>query len=193
MSIALDPRLPKQMNGPVINAFMQALGEKLDPADQIASYLYNLTIDTAQEKELENIGLIIGYPRPLMPAGFADENTFILGPVPLEQDAAKGLSSYLTMLGGELPSVEDLTTVYMNLSTYRRALKMMAKIKTGGLTLEIIEQIASLVNNDYTIGWDANGDVTIHYTENIGFSRVWVLSQLFYRVATAPQVLVTAG
>lgn len=191
--IELDPRLPRQMNGPVINAFMQALGNRLIPADEIGSYLYGLSIDTAQERELENIGMLIGYPRPLMPAGFSDENTFVLGTLPLSTDSDVGLADYLTMLGGELVGTEQLTSSYMNLATYRNVLKYMAMIKANGLTLEIIDKIVSLVNDDYTIGWNSSKDVTVHFTEQIGFARVWVLSQLFYRVATSPQVIITAG
>ena len=193
MSIALDPRLPRQMNGPVINSFMQALGEELNPADQINAYLYGMSLSTAQETDLESIGKIIGYPRPLMPAGFNDENVFVLGTLPLSQDYDKGLASVETMLGGELASVDDFQSVYMNISIYRRALRIMARIKANGITLENIDKIAALVNSDYTISWTADGDISIHYTDQIGFSRVWVLSQLFYRIATVPQVLITAG
>ena len=193
MSIALDPRLPRQMNGPVINSLMQALGENLDPADQIDSHLQGLSIATAQEQELESIGKIIGYPRPLMPAGLIDEKTFVLGTIPLQQDFQKGLASVATMIGGELVGVNDLISVYMDLPTYRRALVIMARIKAYGLTLENIDKIASLINEDYDLSWTEDGDITIHYTENIGFARVWVLSRLFYRIATCPQVLVTSG
>lgn len=191
--IELDKRLPRQMNGPVINSFMQALGENLAPADEIDSHLKGLSIATAQEKELESIGKIIGYPRPLMPAGLADENTFVLGTLPLTQDYQKGLSSVDGMIGGELSGVNDLVSVYMPLSTYRRALVIMARIKAYGLTLENIDKIASLVNEEYTISWSEEGDVEIHYIDNIGFARIWVLSQLFYRIATNPQVIITSG
>lgn len=193
MSVALDKRLPRQMNGPVINSVMQALGENLDPADQIDSYLQGLSIATAQEQELESIGKIIGYPRPLMPAGLVDENTFVLGTIPLAVDYLKGLSSVNTMLGGELSGVNELVSVYMSLPIYRRALVVMARIKAYGITLENIDKIASLINENYELEWTEYGDVTIHYTENIGFARVWVLSRLFYRIATCPQVLVTSG
>lgn len=191
--IDVDKRLPRQMNGPVINAFMKALGENLGPADQIDSHLQGLSIATAQEKELESIGKIIGYPRPLMPAGLISENTFVLGTLPLQQDVRKGLASVATMIGGELSGVNDLVSVYMPLPTYRRSLIIMARIKAYGLTLENIDKIASLVTANYEITWTQQGDVTIHYTDAIGFARVWVLSQLFYRIATAPQVLVTSG
>ena len=193
MSIELDKRLPRQMNGPVINTFMQVMGENLGPADEIDAYIDGISIETAQEKELESIGKIIGYPRPLMPAGLIDENTFVLGTIPLEQDTQKGLASVETMIGGELVGVNDLISVFMPLPTYRRALVIMARIKAYGLTLENIDKIASLVNEDYEITWTEEGDVTIHYTNSIGFARVWVLSQLFYRIATAPQVLITSG
>ena len=193
MSIELDKRLPRQMNGPVINSFMQALGENLAPADEIDSHLKGLSIATAQEKELESIGKIIGYPRPLMPAGLVDEKTFVLGTIPLVIDYQKGLASVDTMIGGELSGVNELISVYMDLPTYRRSLVIMARIKAYGLTLDNIDKIASLMNVDYELSWTEEGDITIHYIENIGFARVWVLSRLFYRIATCPQVLVTSG
>lgn len=193
MSVELDKRLPRQMNGPVINSFMQALGENLDPADQIDSHLQGLSIASAQESELESIGKIIGYPRPLMPAGLIDENTFVLGTLPLQQDVQKGLSSVSTMIGGELSSVNDLVSVYMPITTYRRALITMARIKAYGITLKNVNEIAALMDTSYEISWTEDGDILIHYEEAIGFSRIWVLSRLFYRIATAPQVLITAG
>lgn len=193
MSIALDPRLPKQMNGPVINAFMQALGEELDPADQISAYLYGIKISNAQEEQLESIGKIIGFPRPLMPAGFNDEDTFALGTLPLSFDQLKGLAGLADMLGGQLVSKDDLQTVKMSITKYRTALVLMAGIKAKGITLENIDRIASLVASDYTITWDGYGDMTIHYANNIGFSKVYTLSRMFYMIATAPQILVQAG
>lgn len=193
MSVELDKRLPRQMNGPVINSFMQALGENLDPADQIDSHLQGLSIASAQESELESIGKIIGYPRPLMPAGLADETTFVLGTTPLAYDVSKGLSTVGSALGGQLVGVNDLVSVYMALPIYRQALITMARIKAYGITLKNVNEIAALMDTSYEISWTEDGDILIHYDEAIGFSRIWVLSRLFYRIATAPQVLITAG
>ena len=61
--------MPKQMNGPILNAAKAGLESRLTDAQAIESYLYNLSIQTAEETELENIGKIIGYPRPLVPEG----------------------------------------------------------------------------------------------------------------------------
>lgn len=188
-----DKGLPRQMNGPVINSMLASMDRAIGPSAEIADYLYGLSLATAQEAELENIGKLIGYPRPLMPAGFSEENTFVLGTLPLSQDQSQGLSAVGTMLGGELVGYDDLQSVKMNLGQYRQALQIMARIKARGLTLKSIDEIAALTSNNYTISWDGHGDITVAFSDPIGFARVWILSQLFYKVSTAPQILVTAA
>ena len=90
--IKQSPYLPKQMNGPVVNAVLAAMDERLKNADIIEDYLYKLSILTAQETELESIGCIIGYPRPLVPVGFSQENVLILSELPQYQDLQNGLA-----------------------------------------------------------------------------------------------------
>lgn len=48
-------------------------------------------------------------------------------------------------------------------------------------------------NLSLKIGWDSNRDITVDFERNIGFKNVWILTQLFYRLATSPQVIITAG
>ena len=83
MAIEANKYYPRQMNGPVISANGQAVNDEFSNAEAIEDYLYKLSIDTAQEAELENIGRIIGYLRPLVPEGFNAENLLLLGPVPI--------------------------------------------------------------------------------------------------------------
>lgn len=183
---------PKQMNGPVISANCIAVGSETSDAQAIEDYLYGLSIATAQETELENIGRIIGYLRPVVPEGFDAENILLLGTLPLAQEETIGLSTAGSQVGGELSTIVLSETNYMDLGTYRRFLRSMAILKRYGITLKSVDQIASLVSSNYELEIDENADIVIHFQENIGYKNLWILTQLFYRIALAPQVLITS-
>ena len=184
--------LPKQMNGPVVNAVMQSMEEQLEAADAIADYLYNLSITTAQETELENIGCIIGYPRPLVPEGFSAENVLLLTDLPHFQDTSIGLSDVDSEVGGRLSTTRSSTTDYMDLALYRKFLDKVAIIKRYGITLYSVDSICSLISKDYTFEWDEYQDIHVYFNTNIGYKNVWILTQLFYRLTTSPQVIITS-
>lgn len=193
MAIEPNKYYPKQMNGPVISAFGAAQENELADANTVINYLHGLSIETAQETELENIGRIIGYPRPLVPEGFNDENLMVLGSVPIETDVTNGLAQAGYETGGELASTQLSDTGYMGLNLYRKFLDKMAILKRYGVTIYSVNKIASIIDNDYEIGWNEAGDITLHYNSSIGYKNIWILTQLFYRIATAPQVVVTSG
>ena len=182
--------LPKQMNGPVINSVMAGLEERLEDANAIEDYLYNLSILTAQETELENIGRLIGYPRPLVPVGFEQENVFLLTSLPMAQNASIGFAELNTEIGGRLVSTAASEANYMSLGLYRKFLDKVAYIKRYGVTLYSVDQIAKLIDSEYEISWDADKDIKLTFTRNIGFQNLWVLENLFFRLATSPQVKV---
>lgn len=183
---------PKQMNGPVLSANCIAVGNETSDAVAIEDYLYGLSIATAQETELENIGRIIGYLRPVVPEGFDAENIMLLGTLPLAQEETIGLSTVDAQIGGELSTIVLSDTNYMDLGTYRRFLNSMAILKRYGITLKSVDKIASLVSLNYELEIDENADIVIHFQENIGYKNLWILTQLFYRIALAPQVLITS-
>ena len=184
---------PKQMNGPVLSAAGQALNSRFADAEEIEAYLHGLSIDTADETELENIGRIIGYLRPLVPEGFNSENVLLLGTVPLTQDEDIGLSQVGTNIGGQLSTIVVSDTNFMSLGTYRKFLKAVAVLKRYGITLKSIDYIVSGISTNYEILYDPDTkDIIVYFTENIGFKNIWILTQLFYRIATAPQVQIAA-
>lgn len=191
----IDPNryYPKQMNGPVISAQGQALNTEFSDAEAIENYLHGLSIDTARETELENIGRIIGYLRPLVPEGFESENILLLGTLPLTQDEEIGLATVGTQVGGQLSTLEVSDTNFMPLGLYRKFLKAMTKLKRYGITLKSVDSIVAEISQNYTIEFDEDTkDIIVNFTENIGYKNIWILTQLFYRIATEPQVLIVA-
>lgn len=192
MAIEPNKYYPMQMNGPVLSAAGAALNQEFKNADEIEDYLYRLSIDTADETELENIGRIIGYVRPLVPEGFNSENILLLGPDPIEQDEDIGLSMLGLEVGGQLSTITVEDTNFMSLGTYRKFLKAMAILKRYGITLSSVDKIASSVSENYNISFAENGDILVAFTENIGYKNIWILTQLFYRITTEPQVLISS-
>ena len=180
--------LPSQMNGPVVNSVMAGLEQRLEDAETIQNYLYNLSISTAQETELESIGDIVGYPRPLVPEGFDQENVFLFTSLPQDQDNTIGFSEVDRELGGRLVSTQQSDSNYMSLGLYRKFLDKVAYIKRYGITIYSVDQIANLIDDDYTIAWDEYENIELTFNRNIGFKNLWILANLFYKFATIPQV-----
>lgn len=190
MAIVPNKLYPSQMNGPVISANGMALDAEFADAKAIEDYLYGLSIETARDTELDNIGRIIGYPRPLVPRGFNAENILLLGTLPIATDVEIGLATVSSLVGGELASVVKDETNYMSTGMYRKFLTSFAILKRYGITLQAVDKIASILSDNYDIEYDENADIEIIFHEDIGFKNIWILSQLFYRIATVPQILV---
>ena len=191
MMIEQSKYLPRQMNGPVINSVMAGLEDRLQDAEAIEDYLYGLSILSAQETELENIGKIIGYPRPLVPEGFEQENVFLFTDLPLTIDSTMGFSQVEGEIGGRLTSQGESQANYMSLGLYRKFLDKVAYIKRYGVTLYSVDQIAKLIDDDYDISWNEDKDISLVFNNPIGFQNLWILSSLFFKFSTAPQVIVT--
>lgn len=187
MAIEQSKYLPKQMNGPVVNSVMQAFEERLSDAKTIEEYLYGLSIQTAQETELENIGRIIGYPRPLVPIGFDEENVFLFT-ADIQSDWDTGFSTVGSEVGGRLTSVQKSQSNYMNINLYRQILDKIAYIKRYGITIYCIDQIARLIDAEYEIEWTEDNDILLYFPNYIGYKNLWILSQIFLRFETIPAV-----
>lgn len=183
--------LPKQVNGEVINSVMMAMDERLEDSEKIADYLYGLSIATAQETELMSIGRILGYPRPLVPEGFEQENVFLFTDS-LQRDIDIGFSEVGGSVGGRFVSSGASESNYMSLSLYRKFLDKVAYIKRYGITLYAVDAIAKSISNRYTISYDEFGDISLTFLENIGYKNMWILTSLFSRFCTVPQVNVYA-
>ncbi len=184
--------LPSQFTGPLLNSFAHAVEAEFMDAKTIENYLKNISINTAEEEELENIGLLIGFPRPLVPDTFTLENILILGTLPLGYDTESGLSEINSQVGGELSTIKVESGNYLALGSYRKLLKNVAYIKRYGITLKAVDAIAQSVDSNYSISFDENNDIKIVYERSIGYKNVWLLTNLFYRFATEPQVLISS-
>ena len=126
-----------------------------------------------------------------MPEGWAEEsNLFLFWTLPFEQNPLIGFSEIGSEVGGRLSTVRESQTGYMSLDLYRTFLDKVAYVKRYGVTLYAVDQIARLIDDDYTIAWNENQDIEVTFERYIGFRNLWILSQLFLRIATSPQVII---
>ena len=186
--MTVNEYLPKQFNGAVINAVAEAIENEFKDADAVESYLYGLRIDTAQETELNYIGCILGYPRPLVPEGLNEEGLFTFTNPPPEEDPETGFSDITGTIGGKLASTEPSDSNYLAPGLYRQFLKWVAYIKRYGVTLYSVDRIAYIVDNDYTLEYDEYGDIILTFNINIGYKMLWLVTNLFERFSVMPQV-----
>ena len=119
-----------------------------------------------------------------------ESDLFIFTSLPMEQNVLLGFSELDSEVGGKLSTVKESRTGYMNLGLYRSFLDKVAYIKRYGVTLYAVDQIARLIDNDYTIEWNENKDVVVEFSRYIGYQNLWILSQLFLRIATSPQIII---
>ena len=180
--------VPRQMNGPIINAYAAAQEAESTEAQAITDYLHDLTLNNEQETELENIGRLIGFPRPIVPEGFNSSDIFLFTVPPVEINPEIGFSD-LTGPGGMLVSTDDDPQgTKIDLGLYRKVLKVIARIKRYGVTIKNIDDIVSEFSTDYTISWEDDHDIRVFFNTSIGYKNLWVLTQVFGRVCTQPQV-----
>ena len=89
--MALNEYLNPNFSGSYCQAITNAIQSQFEDSDAILSYMANLTVDNADDTvednttDLAQLGLIMSYPRPIMPAefnppasGYLDTATYIL-------------------------------------------------------------------------------------------------------------------
>ncbi len=193
--------ISKQFAGPIVQGFSNAVesffNTKFMP---VINYFMNLSITTANEKHTEMIGKLIGFPRPLIQKELLDA-TLLKFTVSYYHDEDIGFAltygSAGTTPGGTLGNLGDLSTlVYMELSTYKSILKIIARSKytNNRRSINLIDSICHEIagTDPYTIEWiDSNKNILITFTTLKAYSIYiigYILTVLF---DTMPAIVVT--
>lgn len=110
---------------------------------------------------------------------------------PIESEIDIGFSTVGEDIGGHLTTAKPTLNSYkMETGLYRKFLERIAIIKRYGITIKSVDLIASLISKNYKIYFNEDSDIVISYKNQIGFKNLWILTSLFYRFSTIPQVLV---
>ena len=187
----MNEYLNPQFSGNYCQAVIDGIQDSFDDADELTDYFYGMNIDTANESDLEFIGMWIGFPRPAVPNGL-DEVSFIFGSESLapQIDTNTGFGSTSDPLkGGHLSSVFYVRTNLLPLALYRQILKIIAIVKYNGLSLPAIDQLVSIAGIDYLFSWDGYGDLVITFAETLPTNFIWLFQKVFDLFCTAPQII----
>lgn len=187
----MNSYLAKQFSGKYIQATINGIQQSFDACKNLTDYFENLSLDTAGEKELENIGLLIGYPRPVIPNGF-NRRLFTFGASSSapQYSVEHGFGSVHTTNGGFFDSIHAVNTALLPLNYYREVLKRIAYIKYYGISIFTIDLIANLAGKPYTISYNAYQDIVVTYSEEVYTEYIWLYNSVFEAFTTMPQVLI---
>ena len=179
---------------------------------ELTNYLANLSIDNAQEKELEAIGLWIGYPRPYIPSEFLTTNAFLFdslssrpglpampASMPMSMDnhiysPLHGFSDLSYPLdGGRFISVLE-TETKLPLDIYAAILKVIAFIKWNGWTMLALDKMFYLAGLSYAFSWDVNSDVVVTYSplDTINPIYIYIFEQVIAMFSTLPRITIVS-
>ena len=77
--MSLNKYLNPSFTGPYAQSTINGIQDSWDQANTLRDYIANISLDNATDADLNNLGLIIGYPRPVLPAGgYLDSPTYIV-------------------------------------------------------------------------------------------------------------------
>lgn len=175
--------LAKQLAGDIITTIFDGISQTFDSfAPGYLSYRTNINIDTAEEKDLEEIGKLIGFIRPLIPPDVVLETLFRFSSVTgAPTFSSIGLSSIDSSVQGGLLYGNGLVTGnIMPLPLYRTLLKAIARLKWDRFSFISIDKICHILSSGYTITYTATHDILITFTTStISYANLYIASIIF--------------
>ena len=188
----------KQLNGEVAQAVIKGIEDSFDAPDSLVSYWSSLSIATALDVDgtLDYVGILSGYPRPLVSNIFFSDFLMVLADAahPYD-DPVLGLADAATpLIGGQLDTALPLSTNIMPAAWYQELLPIMAVAKYYGLSLHIVDVLAAWANTNgggtgYTITWDQYKNIVVIFTTAIDPRVLWVVNAIVQFLETLPLVV----
>jgi hypothetical protein len=161
------------------------------------------------EKECENIGKWIGYPRPYIPNELLIDNAFLFFkildipdlpelPLDLPIDFSQWIESPLhgfssldnPLTGGRLISLVE-NAQKLPLDIYKELLKVLAIIKWSGWTLYTLDKMLFIAGVNYVLTWDALNDIVVTFDEVINPVYTYIFETIIDKFSTLPRITLT--
>jgi len=188
--------LPSQLTGPYAIAYAQSVINESNKNAPAYTFLQTANIYTNDFQLLYDIGLVIGVPWPTTSLSAFNTNLFQFGSnsgtYPITTNTAIGFSdSSAPGYGGIFADAINATNVYIPADAYRPMLLFVAKCKWGGFNLKNALSLASTYTNSFTINFNSDKDLEIHYTVDFGTGYRGVIQRAYDLVTTAPHMVVS--
>ena len=188
--------LAKQLAGDIVTNIFQGISDTFGAfASGFLEYRSTISIDTAEEKDLEEIGKLIGFIRPLIPPEVVLETLFRFSSVTgAPSFSSIGLSSIDgSVTGGILYGDGLVTGNIMPLPLYRQLLKAIAKLKWERFSMVSIDKICNILSTGYVISYNTVHDIIITFTTStISYANLYIAAIIFDRTFDVlPRIICT--
>ena len=191
--------LTPQLNGRVIQATIDGIQAAVQAPLPLVAYWGALSIATAQDVDgtLDYVGILVGYPRPIVSNIFFLATPLILADATLTEvdSIPSGLSDATgdMLIGGELDTAIGSVGNIMPADWYRQLLPIFAQAKYLGLTLYVVDLIAAWANTagsgtGYTIKRDAYNNINVVFTTSIDPRALYLANMTVAAIETLPLV-----
>jgi hypothetical protein len=173
--------LAKQLSGPIIDTVFQGVSWGFNKPVDYLEYAATISIDSAVDQDIEEIGKLIGFIRPLIPNEVILEGLFRFSSyISAPTFSATGFSDVTGSVDGgnfsQLGLVLDSNL--MPLSYYKKVLKSIAKIKWSKLSMLAIDEVCNLLGAGYVVTYHANHDIIITFSD-ISLTNLYLASMVF--------------
>lgn len=178
----------KQLYGTRIRGVVTAIENFLNINKPLLDYFSTLSIDSAQDKNLETIGRLMGFVRPIVNTQDFAETLFRFTET-YGDDSLAGFAVTYSTSGGGLYDFLEPQYAYLNIEEYRKVLKAIAEIGYSK-SIQMLDRIAAIYDTSYLIEWDSHGDITITLN-TAGVYKAATCQYVLDKIYTsAPQIIV---
>ena len=190
----MNQYLAKQLSGPYAQGLANTVLAEFTLASGEVQYMHDLSIATAVSGVLSQLGLLVGYPWPIVPAGLGNANIFAFSTIASSVYAPTystqhGFGTVGGTTGGKLLSAYAQVNNTIDINLYKTLLPLAAQVKRSGLTLNLVDEIAQVFGY-HTISFSAYYDIVVTFTPTLSAINIYILQQLFNVFAIEPQVVI---
>lgn len=187
--------LARQLSGLRILQIADGISQAFNRFVPYLQYLQTLSLDTAQENELEQLGTIIGYTRPLVPNAIILDKVFTFTAIASGKTFSETGFSGTTVDGGNFSPLNlVLDSNKMSIAQYRKILKALAQLKWGKFSILSIDTICQVFHPTYDITYTAEKDILIQFkisgSYSISNTNLYLANSIFDQFFnSAPRVV----
>lgn len=188
--IDVKTNLAKQLDGPRINTVVTGISHCFNKFYPYLDYLSKISIARAQEVDLETLGYVIGFIRPLVPNEVILEKLFRFSSfliVPTFSET--GFSAINGSIQGGNFSQEDLvlSSNKLPLTQYRKLLDAVARLKWNKNSIYSIDNVCRVFHTTYDIVYTEEHDILVIFKdsltgEKISLTNLYVANLFFVTI-----------
>ena len=192
MALDREKYLANQLNGRFISLLFDEFTRPFYGLDKNLSQIFNLSLKTAKEGNLDYLGDIAGVKRPLIPQSLTNPNTFEFFKDPESssslKDSDKGFSAISEQGGGRFLSISEQNANYISDADFSKYIEGFCYLKWNGFSWEAINHLTNIFADNASIYVnDSTSDILVLAQGETQPAR-YLLELIFEEFALAPQI-----